>query len=175
MDKHPALLWTLACSGERRGQEIALDELGAHITSDELTWVHIRSDAPDAVNLLVSLSLPVLASEALCAAETRPRMVQMEGANVIYLRAINKNPGADPEDMVSLRIWQKGSLIITARKAERGLQSVQSLREKIIAHAAPDSASGFLLTLIESIADIVSETVDDIDGIVRVVGRGIYH
>lgn len=50
-------------------------------------------------------SLDPLSLDALLQDETRPRAETMQDGTHINLRGVNTNPGADPEDMVSIRIW----------------------------------------------------------------------
>lgn len=38
----------------------------------------------------------------------------MDGGLIMNLRGVNPNPGADPDDMVSLRLWASDGLIISA-------------------------------------------------------------
>lgn len=52
---------------------------------------------------------------------------------LIYLRGINRNPDANPEDMVSLRLWlTKDSLISVGRKSRKllSLLDVKALVEQ---------------------------------------------
>jgi zinc transporter len=48
--------------------------------------------------------------DALLAEETRPRSFPVGEGLVVILRGVNLDPGADPEDMVSPRLWIDGRL-----------------------------------------------------------------
>ncbi len=57
---------------------------------------------------------PIIA-EAILAEETRPRCLIDEDRMLLILRAVNLNPGADPEDMVSIRLWIGPGGVISVR------------------------------------------------------------
>ena len=90
-------------TGEARS--LTQQELNYPCKAGEYIWIHMQSDAEDSEQLLQSLSIAGSVSDALCAQVTRPRAMQMDDGVLVFLRGINKNPEADPEDMVSLRIW----------------------------------------------------------------------
>jgi zinc transporter len=96
-------------------------------SADAPVWRHTRvplgepSPFPD---------LPEDVWEAMSAPETRPRYARLEGGHLLVLRGVNVNPGNQPEDMVSLRLWlgPKGLASISIRRvfaiedAERALE-----------------------------------------------------
>ena len=51
----------------------------------------------------------------MLAEETRPRCEPHEGGTLLILRGVNLNPGADPEDMISVRIWLEEERLIALR------------------------------------------------------------
>ena len=51
----------------------------------------------------------------LLAEETRPRCEEQEGGMLLILRGVNLNPGAYPEDMISVRIWVEEERLIALR------------------------------------------------------------
>lgn len=48
-------------------------------------------------------------------ARTRPRVLPLAGGLLVNLRGVNLNPGADPEDMVSVRMWIDAERLISMR------------------------------------------------------------
>ena len=123
----------------------------------------MQSDAEDSEQLLQSLSIAGSVSDALCAQVTRPRAMQMDDGVLVFLRGINKNPEADPEDMVSLRIWCTNNLIITARRKGRQLMSVLALQDDVTSGAPPESPKALLLDLVLRLADVIHETLEEIN------------
>ena len=81
------------------------------------------------------------------AEETRPRISEIGQGALIILRGVNHNEGADPEDMVSIRLWVDANRIISVSK--RGLKSVEDLRNRILAGHGPDRAGVFVCALID--------------------------
>lgn len=126
-------------------------------------WYHIQSDAKDSKQCLQSLGLKNEVIEALCTPETRPKAIQLGEGMLLYLRGINRNPDADPEDMVSLRIWIGDNILISARRKDRQLLSVQDARQELEKGHIPASPLELTLTIITKIADRISETVDILD------------
>lgn len=126
-------------------------------------WHHMQADAKDSVTQLRTLGLEKAVIDALCTAETRPKAIQIGQGMLVYLRGINRNPDADPEDMVSLRLWITSDRIISARRKNRKLLSVQDAREELESNYVPRTPLDLMLKIITKIADRISETVDILD------------
>lgn len=126
-------------------------------------WAHLQCDAPGAVEDMKALELSDEVIDAMTEIETRPRTIALDKGLIIYLRGINTNPDADPDDMVSLRIWLTDKRIVTARKRQRRLLSVIDVKGKVDAGEGPNSPTELLCALVERMADRISETVDNID------------
>jgi zinc transporter len=101
--------------------------------------------------------------ETLSALETRPRMTMLGGGVLINLRGVNTNPGSDPEDMISLRVWFSDKTIVTARKKGRRLLSIEDVRTRIENGSGPKSPGEFVSLLIEHLANKIGDIVDAID------------
>ena len=86
---------------------------------------------------------------------------------VIILRGVNLNPGAEPEDMVALRVWIDPLRLITVRT--RRLVSAQDVRDEIEAGNGPITPAATLLSLITRlvarIGPVVDRLGDEIDDI----------
>ena len=129
----------------------------------QLQWVHIRYDAVDALAQLQSYGLDSTIIDALTAEETRPRAVTLKEGVLVVLRGINTNHNADPEDMISLRIWFTDNFIITTRKQGRKLLSIEDTRLAIDSLNPPNTVGDFIVTLVEKLADRIGEMVETID------------
>ncbi|QYX55291.1 zinc transporter ZntB [Roseovarius sp. SCSIO 43702] len=111
--------------------------------------------------------LPETAVDALLAPETRPRCDPHGTGAMVNLRGVNLNPGADPEDMVSLRLWVTPGLLVTARV--RRIWAVDAVREDAATGRAPGS-SGELVAriaegLVRRIEAVVSESEAEADAL----------
>ena len=84
---------------------------------------------------------------------------------LLTLRGINPTPGADPEDMVAVRMWSDGKRIITTRR--RRLQAAFELSEAIEKGVGPCNAGEFVESLtdkmVERMADVVDGLSDEVD------------
>ena len=109
------------------------------------------------------LGLSKSVADSLLALETRPKTLPLEGGLVVYLRGINTNPEADPEDMVSLRLWLTDSGIVSTRRRDRKLYSVQDVKNDIDQGTKVASIGDLLLEIIERVVDRISEMVDILD------------
>jgi len=129
---------------------------------DGLLWVHLDYDHPVSRRWLRDQAgLDALVAEALMAEETRPRSLVIDGGILAALRGVNLNPGADPEDMVSIRLWSDGRRIVTAR--HRQLLSVTDLRESLARGRGPRTAAEFLVELSSRLVERMSEVIERID------------
>jgi zinc transporter len=149
---------------DREGHGKQLDEaaLSAWEPSRGFLWLHLETGNERGVDWLVNHSgLDPLIAEAITDVETRPRSIATERGLLIILRAVNTNPGADPEDMVSIRIWVERDRVITVRR--RKLLSIQDLRGYLAAGTGPKSPGDFLIMLVERIAYRIGEVVMRID------------
>ncbi|MEQ9639422.1 MAG: zinc transporter ZntB [Alphaproteobacteria bacterium] len=79
-------------------------------------WLHLNAASPRVQAWLRQESgLTPVTVEALLAVENRPRTFYGKRGTIAILRGVNTNPGAEPEDMVALRIWSDGTRVITVR------------------------------------------------------------
>jgi len=128
-------------------------------------WIHLNRDASDAREWLARKSgLRLLVREALLAEETRPRCNILNEGVLLNLRGINLNPGAQPEDMVSVRIWLEPKRIVSARL--RKLMAVQDIREALARGEGPQDVGGFVVMLADRLTARMEPLIDDMqDGL----------
>lgn len=124
-------------------------------------WYHLDYSQPDAATVLAGLGLEAPLIEALIRPDSRPRTLDLPGGTLVILRGVNTNPGADPEDMVSLRLWIEPERLISVRQYR--LLSVQDLREELLAQQGPRSIPELVVRLIQRLADRIAGCVDDIE------------
>jgi zinc transporter len=153
------VVWCCELDGSGGLRDIELE----HVGTKEITWVHIQSDRPESARTLETIGLDAHACEVLTALDSRPRAIQHSQGVLVTLRGVNQNPGADPEDMISLRIWLSKNLIVTARKSHRRLMSVRDVRGTLDKRRGPRNVSEFADALITHLADRIGEVVDEFD------------
>lgn len=125
------------------------------------TWVHVDYGHASVNDFLGSLGLPERIVNSLVQPDTRPRTVVSKGGVLVFVRGINLNPGADPEDMVSLRMWIEPDRLITVR--QRKLLSLQDAHSDLLSGEGPTSIPDLVISIISRIADRISDYVNDIE------------
>ncbi len=124
-------------------------------------WLHLDYSESDCAETLTELGLPATVVDSLVRTNTRPRTLREKDGFVVFLRAVNLNPGDDIDDMVSLRAWFDEDRLITVR--QRRVFSIQDIRKEMETGKGPKTIQGLFLTIIERLADRISEVVDDIE------------
>ncbi|MGH1351881.1 MAG: zinc transporter ZntB [Methyloligellaceae bacterium] len=161
-----------ACTLDGNGNGHPLDEasMSEKVSSDELTWVHLDANSEAAQKWLRS-EIPYLDSiivDALLAEETRPRILEFEKGVLMILRGVNLNEDAQPEDMVSIRLWVDGSRIISVRR--RRLKAVIDIQKRLENGTGPKNSGDFVTALtarlferMEPVFTELDEKLDDLE------------
>jgi zinc transporter len=148
--------------GKGGGQRVGWNEIRQWTPQDGLLWVHLNYTAPEAQQWIKEESqLEDVVGDALLAEESRPRVTAFDDGLLIALRGVNLNPGADPEDMVSLRIWAEKDRIITTRR--RKLLSVVDLCSAIEKGKGPKTCGEFLEDFSDRLMSRMGGVIDDLE------------
>jgi zinc transporter len=148
--------------GKGAGRELTWDEVRAWTPAQGTIWVHLNRTRRSSEDYIRSgANLNPAAVEALLAEDTRPRVVRHGDGFLVNLRGVNANPGAEPEDMISLRCWVEPNRLITARA--RRLMAVTDLRSEIAAGRGPASEMDCLFRLARLILFKVGAVVTELD------------
>ena len=139
-----------------------LDAVGVRAFRSGTDWLWLHLDRTKAEAWLRSDSgLDPLAVEALLEVETRPRSVAFATGMLVILRGVNLNPGADPEDMISIRLWVEPRRIISLRA--RRLMAVQDLRERMDRGDVPATPGALLVAITGSMIDRMAPVLDTLN------------
>ncbi len=161
MDQSDGLVNAYVLDGKGGGMPIDWDGVRAWKPGDGVFWIHLRWDAKHANDWVRNeCGLDPIVVEALLAEDTRPRCVVYDTGMMLILRGVNLNPGAEPSDMVSVRVWVEKNRIITMRRAR--LLAVQDIRETIDRGKGPNSPGAFVVQLAQRLTDRVLPVEDDI-------------
>jgi len=129
---------------------------------DGVLWVHLDVLNPAARQWLKDRTdVDDVIGDALLAGETRPRAVPETDGLLLVLRGVNTNPGADPDDMVSIRVWINENQIVSSRR--RRLLAIEDIRGSLESGRGPSSPGGFIVSLVERLADRIGDVVDVIE------------
>ena len=170
------LVCAFLMDGAGSGRALDWDGLRSWRPADGSAWVHLdRSSAAAREWLRRESGLSQLACNALLAEETRPRVDRLPEGLIVVFRGVNLNPGADPEDMVSLRLWVEAQRLISVR--HRRLMAIQDVRDLMEAGAFPTGPSMLLAEIgrrlawrMEPVIIGLSDRVDDLEE--EVLSRG---
>jgi zinc transporter len=166
IEQQPAEIDGLICAylldGQGGGEGLDWAGVRTWTPGDGLMWVHLdRLSEPARDWLLEESGIAPVIGKALLAEETRPRVFADGEALMVFLRGVNLNPGADPEDMVSVRAHISGDRIVTLRHAR--LMAMNDLREAIDSVAGPKTAGEFLVSLADRLIERMGPVISNID------------
>jgi zinc transporter len=156
------LIHSFLLDGRGGARELDWAGVRAWQGADGTLWLHLdRSEASTEHWLREESGLEPLIIEALLEPETRPRCTSLPGGWLVVMRGVNLNPGADPEDMVALRMWVEPQRVITVRK--RKLMAVLDVQTALGHGVGPLDAAGVLVELSDRLADRMGPVVDALD------------
>lgn len=160
--EHNGLVYALLLDGEGGGRVLDWQDINNWTPSQGKIWIHLSYTSPETSKWLYEKSgLESFIIDSLLSEETRPRSTVIGKGLLLNLRGVNLNPGADVEDMVSLRLWADENRIISTRK--RHLLSITDLRDQFTNGCGPTTTSQFLLTITELITSRIESAVDTIE------------
>ncbi|MDX1796266.1 MAG: zinc transporter ZntB [Hydrogenovibrio sp.] len=163
------LVHAFLMDGKGGGRHLSWQEVAEWTPSMGRLWLHFDYTHPHTRRWLQKQSgLDTIIVEALLTEDTRPRTTNIDDGLLIALRGVNNNPGADPEDMVSIRLWADDERIISTRK--RTLLSVKDLLNQLERGKGPEDTADFIVYLADRLIwrmidtiDMLEEQIDDIE------------
>jgi zinc transporter len=148
--------------GRGNGREVDWAGVRAWTPEQGTLWVHLNRTRRSAAEYVQEgARLDPAVAEGLLADDTRPRVVRQGDGFLVNLRGVNANPGAEPEDMISLRCWAEPRRLITTRA--RRLMAVNELRSDITAGRGPSDEMDCLFRLARLILFRVGAVVMELD------------
>jgi len=99
--------------------------------------------------------------DALLAEDTRAWLLQQGDGFAAILFGVNLNPGAEPDDMVTVRLWCDARRVITLH--HRGVRAIEDLREQIKSRKGPATPGEFVFRLAQRLASRVHPVLEDLD------------
>jgi len=162
MNENKGLVFAYILDGKGGGK--AVDWKGIKKWNPDMgtLWIHVDYTSEEVKKWLHSESnLSPLSCEILVEEDTRPRILSSNDGLFLILRGVNCNPGADPEDMVALRMNFDEQRIITMR--QRRVMAINDVHKAIESGTGPTGASNFLLMVIDRIVDRMGDVITEID------------
>lgn len=129
---------------------------------DQVLWMHLCRNTPGVYEWLQErIGIPEPTAELLTSDDTRPRAFREGNTLVATLRGINFNPGAEPEDMISMQVWSDGVRLITLRR--HPLQTPREILAQIDRGAGPGDVGAIVTALTESMVTRMSRSIVDMN------------
>jgi zinc transporter len=148
--------------GKGSGRQLTWKEIHAWSPDQGLLWVHLNRGSADTRRWLEEGSgLDQIVYEALLAEDTRPRTTPFDNGLMLFLRGVNLHPGADPDDMVSIRLWVEERRIVSVRL--RRLLSIDDLRAAIDRGRGPATGAEFIVALSDRLLTRMADVINDIE------------
>ena len=125
-------------------------------------WVHLSARSSAARTWLAEeASLPdAVVVDALLAEDTRPRLLSRAEGVLLILRGVNLNDNAEPEDMVSIRIWLEPRRLVSVQL--RDLRGVSEMRGLLESGSGPKDIPDLITTFIQGSIVRLSPVLRDI-------------
>jgi len=158
------LLFGRVLDGKGGAREIGWEEAQGwkRRKAGEVLWLHLLRTCPGTEEWLrdeYGISEPT--AEMLVSDQTRPRAFREDEALVATLRDLNFNPGAEPEDMISMQLWSDGARIVTLRRAPQ--QSPNEVSAMLAAGRGPRDAGAMVTQIAELLIDHLNHAVVDMN------------
>lgn len=155
------LVHAYVLDGHGGARSAVLEQLNQLTLLDsETLWLHWDRGHPQTQRWLRAESgVGEFSCDALLEENTRPRVLTLpEGQTLVFLRGVNLNPGAEPEDMVSVRIYAQGRRVISLRL--RPLRATEELIASLMAGSGPISGPDLVLQLTDHLTAKMETTLD---------------
>lgn len=149
--------------GDGGGKSVSETIIARELKNDNLAWVHLDGNHPETKPWLdkeISYLDPFVV-DALIAEETRPRVAEIGDGALLILRGVNLNENADPEDMVSIRLWIDKARIISVQR--RNLKAVYDVEDRIRMNKGPRNAGEFINMLLARLSDRMARVLTELD------------
>lgn len=161
MSEQDGMICAYRFDGQGGGRDLTWDTLPPAADSHGI-WVHLHLEGARTRDWIASESgVSPIVAEALLYEETRPRCTLFGDGLLVNLRGVNLNPGADPEDMVGVRIYVDADRIISVRR--RKLMAVQDIRDRLEAGHGPRNSAEFLVEMATRLIDRMGPVIADLD------------
>ena len=163
-----ALVSAFLLDGQGGGKAVDWEDIEQRTAESNILWMHLNYTEEKTQQWVRNRSgLDPLIVEALLAEDTRPRCLSNLDGLLVILRGVNLNPGADADDMVSIRVWLEPGRIISIR--HRRIMAIEDLRQELADNDGPRTVGDFLVHLTDRLsrrmANVLADLDDNVDGL----------
>lgn len=141
------------------------DDLAAPPVGAEPLWVHLNRTCERAKAWLRNESgLAPLVVDSLLAEETRPQCQRIGEGLLVILRGVNMNPGAEPDELIAIRMWIEPTRLVTLRQFR--FETIADLRQQATRGQAPRSPGSLLAAIALGLAQRMGPSVENLEAMV---------
>jgi zinc transporter len=163
-DPETGLIFARVLDGHGHASPLAWEDCRCWrpVSPEQTLWIHMDRTVPSVEAWLTGeLGFSEATAEALVAWETRPRAFREGDALVTVLRGINFNPNAEPEDMITLRMWARSNRVLTLRR--RPLQTPTELIAQLDCGRGPHRTGDLVTAIIEQLVEKIGGSIVDMN------------
>lgn len=162
MAENTGLVHACIVDGEGGARSVDWDGVRSWKPEQGVLWLHLHYGREDArAWLLEESGIDPISCAALMASETRPRSAVKKDALLVNLRGVNLNPGAQPDDMISLRLWLERDRVVTLRG--RRLKAIPDVRTALEEGRGPRDAGELLIAIADRLLVRMSDCLRNLD------------
>lgn len=163
--KNGPFTFAMLLDGKGGARLLSVEEAANWTESDGVLWVDIDLGNKHGRQwILAHGKMDRSMSSILLAGETRPRSMQDGGGLIVIMRGINMNPGAEPDDMVAIRMSLQRNQIVTTHR--RKILSVNDLKKTLGAGTGPKTVGGFLVAITGHMSTRMEAAVENIEQLI---------
>lgn len=157
------LVFAMLLDGAGGAKPLTPEEVANWRETDGFLWLHCDSSAPETGEFMTNESgIKSLAVDSLIDdEEDRPRCLSFGDNLMLFLRAVNLNVGEEPDDMISLRMWEEKNRLITLREDPMGF--MWEIKQHLSLGVGPRDAGEMLDEICSLTLDKIVEAVSDIE------------
>lgn len=124
-------------------------------------WLHLDVEHQGSAEWLSrSPLIPDPVREALAGNSTRPRVTCLGEGALVVLRSINFANDSHADELIVLRIYITGRLIVTTRR--QPIQAVEEILDDLQKKQGPEDSGSWLVAMSDALTDHTSEFIEDL-------------
>jgi len=153
---HSHIIFSYAFDENGKSRKLDNSSASQELKNKGLSWVHLDGNQKSSHKWLQHEVdyLDHLIIDALLEEETRPRIMKFDGGLLMILRGVNLNKDAEPEDMVSIRMWIDAERVITVQR--RDMKAIYNMCGHLDAGKEIKNSAELLYNLLYEILTITS-------------------
>ena len=174
MLEEDGLIVAYILDGQGGGEKIDWPRIRVWTPDQGLLWIHLNYAAHNVRSWLMEDSgLDKINIRTLLADDSRPCCRMEDEGLLLSLRGVNLNPGQEPEDMVSVKLWIDEHRIISTR--QRKLLSIDDLRNDLEMGRGPRSLNEFLISMNNNLLNRIGDVLDIVDDQMNALEEQVMH